>query len=53
MSILKAIKKTSILPISVVRDVVTLGGVFEDKDEPNTVTNLKKIMEEIEEVLDE
>lgn len=36
-------------PIAIVADVVTLGGVLTDKDEPYTVTSVKKVVENVEE----
>ena len=35
-------------PVSVVADVVTLGGSLNDKDEPYTVTALKGVIKNIE-----
>ena len=39
-------------PIAVVADVVTMGGVLSDKDEPYTVTALKGVMQNIENATD-
>ena len=35
-------------PIAVVADVVTMGGVLTDKDQPYTATALEKVMENVE-----
>ena len=39
-------------PIAVVADVVTMGGVLSDKDEPYTATALKGVMQNIENATD-
>ncbi len=36
------------IPIAMAKDIVTFGGVCTDKDEPYTVTLLKKIQDERE-----
>lgn len=44
MNIFKAIVNTAIkLPLSVVKDAVTFGGVLVDEEEPQTLTTLKEI----------
>jgi len=35
-------------PISIVADVITMGGALTDKDEPYTSTALKKAMQNVE-----
>ena len=35
-------------PIAAVADVVTMGGVLTDKDQPYTATALEKVMENVE-----
>jgi len=40
-------------PLDVVKDVATLGGVNTDKDEPYTLTKLKKILKDTEEIGEE
>ena len=35
-------------PIAVAADVVTMGGVLTDKDQPYTATALEKVMENVE-----
>jgi hypothetical protein len=40
-------------PVAIVKDVVTMGGALEDKDEPYTVTKIKKIMQKGEDIYDE
>lgn len=34
-------------PISIVADVITLGGTLTDKDEPYTATSVKKVMDNL------
>lgn len=41
------IKKVITLPVDVVKDVVTLGGALDDKDETYTGKKLKKIAKKI------
>ena len=50
MTLLKIFESLLVLPLDVVRDAMTLGGVLEDKDEANTVTRLKRIADHIDEV---
>ena len=50
--LLEAVVKTAVLPVSVVADVVTVGGAITDKDEPYTVTAIKDIAEDIDEIGD-
>jgi hypothetical protein len=35
-------------PIAIVSDIVTFGGVLNDKDEPYTVSSIKKVVDNIE-----
>jgi len=35
-------------PIAIVADVVTMGGVLTDKDEPYTATTLKGVLQNVE-----
>lgn len=35
-------------PIAIAADVVTMGGVMTDKDEPYTATALKRVVENVE-----
>lgn len=47
--LLKAVVGTVIVtPVSIVADVITMGGAMTDKEEPYTVTALKDVMENIE-----
>jgi hypothetical protein len=39
-------------PIAVIADVVTMGGVFTDKDEPYTKTALEKVVDNVERATD-
>lgn len=48
----RAVLGTVLLPIDILRDTVTMGGVLEDKNEPSTVTRLKKILENLDEADD-
>lgn len=47
--IIRTAVNTALLPVAVVKDVVTLGGVSTDNDEPYTIEQLRKIKEEAEE----
>lgn len=40
-------------PIDVIKDVVTMGGVLSDKDEPYTVTRAKQIANDLTSLPDE
>jgi hypothetical protein len=57
MSILSKLTKTLIhtatTPIEIAKDVVTLGGVINEEDEPYTVQKIKKVLEDIDELSDE
>lgn len=39
-------------PLAVVADVITMGGVLTDKDEPYTATAVEKVMQNIEDATD-
>ena len=41
------------LPVDVVKDVATMGGVLTDKDEPYTAEKARKIKRDTEDVADE
>ncbi len=57
MGIFSKIAKTAIrtvqLPVSAVKDAVTLGGVLTDEDEAYTKTNAEKLLEALDELDDE
>lgn len=36
-------------PVAIVTDVVTLGGSLTDKEQPNTVTALEKVVKNVQE----
>lgn len=42
MSFLKALIETAKTPVDLVADVVTFGGLMTDRDEPYTVSRLKR-----------
>lgn len=44
--IVKTIVNVAVLPVEVVKDVYTLGGVAADQDKPYTLQQLEKIKEE-------
>lgn len=48
----KAVVSTVTLPIDIAADVVTLGGAMTEKDEPYTVSKIKKIVDGIDEATD-
>ncbi len=47
-AIVKTVVNTVTLPVAVVKDVVTLGGIAVGKQEPYTVEKLKQLKEESE-----
>ncbi len=51
--IVKTGLRTAQLPVSVAKDVVTLGGVLTDEDDAYTKTNAEKILEALDELGDE
>lgn len=57
MSLLGTLLKTTIhaatLPIDIVKDVVTMGGVLTDDSEPATVKKASQLMDDIEEIEDD
>lgn len=42
----------ALTPVDIVRDVVTLGGVNTDQEEPYTVQKIKKLKDKAEDVYD-
>lgn len=48
-----AIVQTALLPLEVVKDVATLGGVATDQNAPYTVRRLKKLGRTVESAIDE
>jgi hypothetical protein len=57
MGLLGSLLKTTIhvatTPLEVVKDVVTMGGVLTEQDEPYTVQRVKKLVDDMKEVEDE
>ena len=52
-SLLKAVVGVVIeTPLAVATDIVTMGGALTDKNEPYTVTALKKVIDNIEDATD-
>lgn len=51
--LLKATIETVTLPIDVAKDVISMGGVIDDQDQPYTVQRLKKIKGDLEDAADE
>lgn len=47
MNILKLIGRIIVTPITIVADVVTMGGVLTDENQSYTGDNLKKMLDEI------
>ena len=43
----KAVVNTVTLPVAVVADVVTMGGVLSDKEQPYTATQAQEILKNI------
>jgi hypothetical protein len=48
-----AVIETALLPVEIVKDVVTCGGALTDKKRPYTVDRLKNIKEDLEDVLED
>jgi len=48
----KGVIDTALLPVEVVKDVATLGGVSVDEDEPFTKKRLKKVLDDLEAAYD-
>ncbi len=51
-SLTKTVLDVATSPIDLAKDIVTLGGVLTDKDEPATLKKLKKIVKDIDELPD-
>lgn len=51
-SLLKAVVATVTLPVSVVADAATLGGVLTDRDETYTGKTMRKIVENLEDAVE-
>ena len=52
-SLLKAVVGVVIeTPLAVATDIVTIGGALTDKNEPYTVTALKKVIDNVEDATD-
>lgn len=47
--IVKTVVNVAVLPVAVVKDVVTLGGVCTGEEQPYTTQQLEKIKEEADE----
>lgn len=45
----KAVVGVAVTPVTLVADVITLGGACTDRHEPHTISALKSVMEDIEE----
>lgn len=51
--LISATVNIAVLPIEVVKDVATLGGVLTDQDDPYTYKRLEKTTEKISEAVEE
>ncbi|MFC0245810.1 hypothetical protein ACFOLL_12660 [Falsochrobactrum ovis] len=51
--LLRAAYDTATLPVSVAADVVTVGGVLNDRDEAYIATKLKRIGHDVAKVMDD
>lgn len=47
--LIKATVDTVLLPVEVVKDVITLGGVVNDEPEPYTLTGVKEVVKDLKE----
>jgi len=50
--ITKGLIDTVLLPVDIVKDVVTFGGINTDQEEPYTVKKIKKLKDEAEDIYD-
>jgi len=48
----KSVLDVVVTPVTIVADVVTMGGVLTDKDEPYTATQAKKILKDVQDLPD-
>lgn len=48
----KSVIDTALLPVEVVRDVATLGGLNTDQDEPYTKKRARKVLEDLQDAYD-
>lgn len=46
--LVKGVIDVALVPVDVVKDVVTMGGAMTGKQEPYTVTRAKKVIEDVE-----
>lgn len=53
MGLFDLIKDVVKTPIAIAADVVTLGGALNERDEPYTKTNVNKILQDIEDILED
>jgi hypothetical protein len=49
MSLFRALIETVKLPVDIAADAITACGIANDKDEPHTVTRVRKIYKEVDE----
>ena len=47
-ALVRTVVNTATLPVAVVKDVVTLGGAFDNEGRPHTLDHLEKIKREAE-----
>jgi len=57
MSLLGKLLKTTIdvvtIPIDIVKDTVTMGGILTDEDHPYIINKVEKICDDVDEISDE
>lgn len=51
-SLLKAAASVVTIPVAVVADAVTLGGALNERDEPYTLSEVSKLLENLQNVTD-
>ena len=51
-NLMKAVVGTALLPVDVAKDVVTLGGLLTDDDEPATVKRLGQVGKNLDRAID-
>jgi hypothetical protein len=52
-NLISATVNTALLPVSVVKDTITCGGLLTDDEEPATLSRIKKIIQDVEDGAEE
>ena len=51
-SLTKAVVGVVVSPVSIAADVITMGGVLSDRDEPYTVSSMRAVLQNLENAVD-